>query len=188
MQEVLLVCWGAFAFYWLFASLGVKKAAQTQGSQAIFWFRVSQIANFVLLAGVIPYRPFNWVMWSNSAVAAVGAGVCVVGTAFAIWARRTLAANWSSSVTFKEQHELITHGPYRLARHPIYTGLMLMMLGTALVLGRVDSLVAFVTRAILYLFKIRNEERLMEQHFPEQYSAYRARVRALVPVPKPLRN
>jgi protein-S-isoprenylcysteine O-methyltransferase Ste14 len=183
-KDILLACWGAFAFYWLLASLGVKKAAQTQGSKAIFWFRTSQIANFVLLAGVIPFRPFNFVLWSEPVVAAIGAGLCVMGTAFAIWARKTLAANWSSSVTFKEQHELITHGPYRLARHPIYTGLMLMMLGTVLVLGRVDSLAALITRAILYVFKIRNEERLMEQHFPEQYSAYRSRVRALVPVPK----
>ena len=183
-RYVLIACWLAFALYWLVASFSVKKAAQTQGARPIFWFRVMQVANFVLLAGVIPYRPFNVTLWNGPDVAAIGAALCLIGTGFAIWARRVLAANWSSSVTFKEEHELITHGPYRLARHPIYTGLMLMMLGTVLVLGRLDSLVALVTRGFLYVSKIRREERLMDEHFPDQYPAYRARVRALLPIPK----
>jgi protein-S-isoprenylcysteine O-methyltransferase Ste14 len=183
-RYVLIGCWIAFAVYWLVASFDVKKAAETQGARSILCFRLMQIANFILLAGVIPYRPFNLVLWSSSATSIIGAASCVLGTAFAIWARRTLAANWSSSVTFKESHELITHGPYRFARHPIYSGLMLMMLGTVLVLGRLDSLIAFVTRGILYVFKIRREERVMHQHFPNQYETYRARVRALVPIPR----
>lgn len=183
-RYVLIVCWLAFALYWLLASFGVKKAAQTQGARSIFWFRVMQIANFVLLAGVIPYWPFNAILWRSVDLAVLGATLCLIGTAFAIWARRVLAANWSSSVTYKEQHELVTHGPYRFARHPIYTGLLLMMLGTVLVLGRLDSLIALITRAILYIAKIRREERLMDEHFPDQYKAYRARVRALLPIPK----
>jgi protein-S-isoprenylcysteine O-methyltransferase Ste14 len=180
----LIACWVAFAVYWFAASFGVKKAAETQGARSIFWFRVIQIANFVLLAGIIPYWPFDIVLWRVPNVAAIGEALCVSGTALAIWARRVLAANWSSSVTFKEQHELITGGPYRLARHPIYTGLLTMMLGTVLVLGRLDTLAAFVTRAILYVFKIRREERVMDEHFPEQYQAYRGRVRALLPIPR----
>jgi protein-S-isoprenylcysteine O-methyltransferase Ste14 len=183
-RYIVIACWAAFALYWFIAAFGVKKAAQTQGTRTIFWFRVVQVVNFVLLAGVVPYWPFNIVLWLNSMVAATGSCICVLGAVFAIWARRVLAANWSASVTFKEKHELITHGPYRLARHPIYTGLILMMLGTMLVLGRLDGLVAVVTRAILYRSKIKNEERLMEQHFHHEYSAYRSRVRALVPVPK----
>jgi protein-S-isoprenylcysteine O-methyltransferase Ste14 len=183
-RYVLIGSWVAFAVYWGAAAFRVKKAKETQGARAIFWFRAMQVANFVLLAGVIPYWPLNWVLWRNSLVAACGAGICALGTCFAIWARRTLAANWSASVTFKDEHELITSGPYGLARHPIYTGLMLMMLGTVLVLGRIDSLVAFIMRAMLYVSKIRREECLMEQHFSEQYRAYRSRVRALVPLPR----
>ncbi len=180
---ILIACWAAFALYWFVAAFSVKKAAKTQGVRAILWFRIMQVANFVLLAGVIPVPPFNLVLWRGSVTAAFGAALCVLGTAFAIWARRILAANWSSSVTFKEEHELITHGPYRLVRHPIYTGLILMMIGTVLVLGRLDSLVALITRCVLYVFKIRNEEAVMSQHFP-QYAAYRVRVRALVPLPR----
>jgi protein-S-isoprenylcysteine O-methyltransferase Ste14 len=183
-RYTLLACWIAFAMYWLVASFRVKKAVVTQGARSIFWFRIMQVANFVLLAGVLPYPPFDWLLWRSSETSSIGAAVCCSGTALAIWARRTLAANWSSSVTFKEHHELITDGPYAIARHPIYSGLLLMMLGTVLVLGRLDSLIAFITRGMMYVFKIRREERLMEQHFPDQYPAYRARVRALMPVPK----
>jgi protein-S-isoprenylcysteine O-methyltransferase Ste14 len=181
---VLIACWSAFAAYWLGASFGVKKAAETQGTRSIFRFRIMQVANFVLLAGVLPYRPFNLILWHSTGASLIGSVLCSLGAVLAIWARKTLAANWSSSVTFKEHHELITHGPYAFARHPIYTGLLMMMLGTVLGLGRLDSLIALTTRSVMYVFKIRREEQLMEKHFPAQYSAYRARVRALIPIPK----
>jgi protein-S-isoprenylcysteine O-methyltransferase Ste14 len=180
---VLIACWSAFAAYWSIASFGVKKAAETQGRRSIFWFRIMQVANFVLLAGVLPYRPFNLILWHSAGTSLIGAALCSLGTVLAIWARKTLAANWSSSVTFKEHHELITHGPYRFVRHPIYTGLLMMMLGTVLVLGRLDCLVALLSRGILYIFKVRREESVMREHFPEQYSAYQARTGALLPWP-----
>jgi protein-S-isoprenylcysteine O-methyltransferase Ste14 len=180
---VLIACWTALAAYWFVASFGVKKAAETQGTRSIFRFRVMQVANFVLLAGVLPYRPFNLILWHSAGASLIGAVSCSLGTVLAIWARKTLAANWSSSVTFKEHHELITHGPYRFVRHPIYTGLLLMMLGTALVLGRLDCLVALISRGVLYIFKMRREESVMREHFPNQYSAYQARTGALLPWP-----
>jgi protein-S-isoprenylcysteine O-methyltransferase Ste14 len=69
----------------------------------------------------------------------------------------------------------VTKGPYRFVRHPIYSGLTLMMLGTVLVLGRLDSLFGFLMRFISYFFKIRKEETVLLEHFPEEYSGYRAR-------------
>jgi protein-S-isoprenylcysteine O-methyltransferase Ste14 len=83
-------------------------------------------------------------------------------------------------VTFKEGHELIETGPYRVVRHPIYSGLLLMVLGTAILAGRLGGLVAFPIYLLSIWIKLRWEEALMTKHFPE-YLEYKARTKALVP-------
>jgi protein-S-isoprenylcysteine O-methyltransferase Ste14 len=110
-----------------------------------------------------------------------GIAISAFGLAICIWARRSLGGNWSAPVTFKEEHELVMHGPYRFVRHPIYTGILLMMLGTVLVLGRLDSLLGLAVRLVVYRFKIRNEEGLMTEHFPNAYPEYRRQTGALLP-------
>ena len=104
-----------------------------------------------------------------------------MGLAGAVWSRKTLAGNWSSDVTFKAGHELIERGPYRWARHPIYTSLLLMLLGTAMVGGRVASFVGVGICFLALWIKLKQEERLLTRHFPAAYAAYQARVKALVP-------
>ena len=80
-------------------------------------------------------------LWQRSLALGV-ASDCIVlaGAAFTVWARITLGRNWSAEVTFKQDHELIESGPYALARHPIYTGLIVMALGTAINYGRGSAL------------------------------------------------
>jgi protein-S-isoprenylcysteine O-methyltransferase Ste14 len=110
-----------------------------------------------------------------------GAVICLAGLLITIWARRTLAGNWSSDVTFKEDHELIRHGPYRFVRHPIYTGLLVMALGTAIELGQLRCWLGSVALAIGFWIKLSQEERLLLRHFPEEYPRYQKQVKALVP-------
>jgi protein-S-isoprenylcysteine O-methyltransferase Ste14 len=69
----------------------------------------------------------------------IGILVCAAGFVFALWARRTLGANWRGVVTLKKGHELIQRGPYRLIRNPIYTGVLMLVLGTGIVIGEVRS-------------------------------------------------
>jgi protein-S-isoprenylcysteine O-methyltransferase Ste14 len=107
--------------------------------------------------------------------------LAVLGLFLALWARGTLGKNWSGTVTFKENHELIERGPYALVRHPIYTAMLLMYLGTALALGRSGGLVGFPILFLSFWIKYRQEEALMLVHFGDQYRAYMKRVRALVP-------
>jgi protein-S-isoprenylcysteine O-methyltransferase Ste14 len=111
----------------------------------------------------------------------VGLVLTVLGLLLAIWARVVLGGNWSGSVTFKEDHELIVRGPYALVRHPIYTALLLMYLGTELAIGTVGGLVGWPIFFLSFWIKFRQEEALMIAHFGEQYSVYRKRVRALIP-------
>ena len=93
----------------------------------------------------------------------------------------TLAGNWSSDVTFKQGHELIRTGPYKLVRHPIYTGLLTMSLGTATEIGQLHSWLSILVTAVGFWIKLRQEERLLLRHFPEDYPHYQKHVKALVP-------
>jgi protein-S-isoprenylcysteine O-methyltransferase Ste14 len=110
-----------------------------------------------------------------------GAVVCASGLFVTIWARRTLAGNWSSDVTFKKDHELIRTGPYRFVRHPIYTGLLIMSLGTAMEIGQMHSWLSILVTVVGFWIKLKQEERLMLRHFPAQYPVYQKEVKALVP-------
>jgi protein-S-isoprenylcysteine O-methyltransferase Ste14 len=98
-----------------------------------------------------------------------------------IWSRRTLGGNWSSEVAFKQGHELVKTGPYRYARHPIYTGLLLMCLGTAVAVGQFHSWLGLLILCVGFWIKLRQEESLLLQHFPTEYPVYRKQVKALVP-------
>jgi protein-S-isoprenylcysteine O-methyltransferase Ste14 len=107
--------------------------------------------------------------------------IVVAGAAFTVWARITLGRNWSAEVTFKQDHELIESGPYALARHPIYTGLIVMALGTAINYGRAIGFALLLSLCGGTWWKARQEERVMSNHFPDAYAAYKTRVRAIIP-------
>jgi protein-S-isoprenylcysteine O-methyltransferase Ste14 len=110
-----------------------------------------------------------------------GLALTITGCAFAIWARLTLGANWSGRATVKAGHELVIKGPYALARHPIYTGLLLASVGTGLAIGEWRCLLGLALLAIVFIAKIGQEEKLMLQTFPEAYPRYRRCVKALIP-------
>jgi protein-S-isoprenylcysteine O-methyltransferase Ste14 len=111
----------------------------------------------------------------------LGAALTFAGIAFAIWARTRLGGNWSSDVTLKRDHELIIAGPYRWVRHPIYTGILLALIGTALALGEWRGVLAVVLAAAAYWRKLQIEEAVMRRQFGETYARYAERVPALIP-------
>jgi len=111
----------------------------------------------------------------------LGAALTVAGVAFAIWARALLAGNWSSSVTVKRDHELIVRGPYAWVRHPIYTGVLVGLIGTAFAVGEWRALLGVAIAAAAFWRKLRIEESAMRRQFGEAYVGYAERVRALIP-------
>src|SRR5262249_42528604 len=120
-------------------------------------------------------------LWQGTQLLRIAADtVTIVGLLIPLWARWMLGTNWSANVVFKERHELIEGGPYRFVRHPIYSGVLLMLFGTTLVWGRLVAVVAFVVIAVGLSMKAFLEERLLMRHFPEAYPQYRRRVRAAV--------
>jgi protein-S-isoprenylcysteine O-methyltransferase Ste14 len=104
-----------------------------------------------------------------------------VGLIFAVMARLYIGTNWSPLIQVKEGHELIQTGPYAVVRHPIYTGLMLATLGTAITYGELSGFLGFVMIVAAWGYKSRLEESAMAEQFGTKYETYRAHVKGLVP-------
>ena len=177
---------GGFFFYWQIAARGAKSNERVEPlvsrivKEATFGLAIVILMSRGLLVPVLYrfYLPTTyWAVWFW-----IGAAVNVLGFGVAVWARVYLGSNWSSSVTIKRGHELITGGPYSLVRHPIYTGLLTGFLGAAIAIARVSGLVAFALVFALFWFKLRLEERWMRIQFGEVYAQYAQRVPALVPL------
>ncbi len=111
----------------------------------------------------------------------VGTALVLLGLAFTVWARVHLGRNWSGIVTVKQGHELIRSGPYRWVRHPIYTGLLLAFMGSAIALGQWRGVLAMLIVFAALWRKLRLEERWMIETFGAAYTAYRNEVAALIP-------
>jgi protein-S-isoprenylcysteine O-methyltransferase Ste14 len=110
----------------------------------------------------------------------VGMVVLVCGMGLAVWARIYLGRNWGMPMTQKTEPELVSSGPYRFVRHPIYSGLLLAILGTALATN-IYWLIALGILGIYFVYSARVEERLLTTSFPAAYPAYRARTKMLIP-------
>lgn len=179
---IILNCWIILVAYWTVSAAGQKPAAERKSRRSQLFYRLLYGIGIMLF--VVPHfhKPWNLTLTPTPDwVRVAGAAICALGLIFTLWARRTLAGNWSSDVTFKQGHELIRTGPYRLVRHPIYTGLLVMFLGTAVNSGLVRSWVGLLAIAISFWIKLKQEEKIMLEHFPDTYPAYRKQVKALVP-------
>ncbi len=111
----------------------------------------------------------------------IGCLLCAAGILFAIRARYILGENWSGNVTLKQGHELIRTGPYSIVRHPIYTGALLGLLGSAMVTGEMKGFVAVIVCFLGFWHKLKMEENFMMEEFPDQYPDYRKQVKMLIP-------
>jgi protein-S-isoprenylcysteine O-methyltransferase Ste14 len=174
-------CWIAWVIYWVIMAFATKRTVERGG---FFGYRLVAAILVVALvgAGRLLHVSSHSHLWRTTLVLGVVTDVIVVaGAAFSVWARVTLGRNWSAEVTFKEDHELIESGPYALARHPIYTGLILMAVGTAINYGQAIGVGVFVALCGGLWWKARQEEAIMRRHFPDDYAAYRSRVRAIIP-------
>ena len=177
------VLWLAWLAYWMVAAANVKAVRRREA----FATRFGHVALSVLAAALLafPDRRLPWLdqRFLPPTIIAYWLGLLMlaVGIAFAVWARLYLGRNWSGTVTVKQNHELIRSGPYRLVRHPIYTGLLLAILGTAVAFGEWRGLLAFALLTGSLSLKLRIEERFMSESFPKEYARYRAEVPALIP-------
>jgi protein-S-isoprenylcysteine O-methyltransferase Ste14 len=180
----IVLCWCIYLAYWLFTACSVKRTAERQNP---VWLgvRIAVVLVAILLfRNVGPLSPYtSQVLWSYTpTVGMIATLVSLAGLTVMLWARTILGRNWSGAVTFKEQHELVEQGPYRYIRHPIYSGLLMLVLGVSILGGSAGGFAAFVVILLWFWFKAHQEERLLAKHFPEEYPRYRARVKGFVPL------
>lgn len=176
--------WLAVCLYWALTSRRVKPVARHEGPAT----RAVQIGLLVCFA-VLMFRPwptgvfFEFQIVPRSVFSSlIGLGIAIFGAAIAIAARSSLGGNWSAGATIKEGHELIRTGPYALVRHPIYLGLTIAALGTALAFGELRNLIALPVLIVAFRLKQLNEERFLLETFGDRYRAYQHAVRsAMIP-------
>jgi protein-S-isoprenylcysteine O-methyltransferase Ste14 len=183
-RYAIAILWLILGLYWLAASFRVKTARRREGVASRLSHMLPLMLAALLLSSrrtagrylsttLLPHTPVTF--W-------VGFVLLAVGIAFSIAGRVCLGGNWSGTVTLKENHELIRSGPYRLVRHPIYTGLLIGILGTAIAQGELRSLIALALVTAAFLRKIGVEESFLIQQFGSSYERYRSEVPALIPL------
>jgi len=172
--QVTRVAWFAFLIYWVIAAAGGKKTKKIESgldrlSYGVpLWFAVFLMAVWRVQRGWLGMR----FLPESDAIRWTGAALAVAGVGLAIWARRRLGSNWSSTVTLKEQHELIRTGPYSRIRHPIYTGILLAGVGTAIEIGRVVGLIALPLAWVSFWLKARREESFLREEFGARFEEH----------------
>ncbi len=175
--------WILWTLYWYVAARDAKPVLRSEGPFARLLHTAPYLAGFALLA--VPALGWGWlfrrVLPANDEIRHFAVALVLCGLGFATWARMHLAGNWSNLVVLRRDHEFITSGPYRLVRHPIYSGILLAVVGTAIARGDVRGLVAVGLIGAVIADQIAAEERLLAATFGPAYRAYRLAVPALLP-------
>ncbi len=169
--------WLVFVAYWFIARFSVNRTARPEPGGTLifrillmagaFWLLFREDSRFgILNLRFIPY---------DDRIVLAGVMLTWAGVLFAIWARYHLGRFWSSTVALREGHELIRSGPYAFIRHPIYTGMLTGILGTALAVGRYRGLVAFAVALVGFVVKSMQEEKLLDAQFGPAFEEHRRR-------------
>jgi len=178
-----LALWTAWLVIWTVAARGAARPEWRESRLQRLSHGLPLAAAFILLSAD-PARfgrlSARWLP-ESAVVAWIGVLVTAAGLGFAVWARAVLGRNWSAEVQLKEGHRLIRVGPYALARHPIYTGMLGGFLGAAVALGEIRGLLALAVAFAAFLFKSRREEAALATRFDAEYARYRREVKALIP-------
>ena len=177
--------WLILIAYWLISGIRAKKVK----SQESFLSRFFQYW-LPLIAAALLLGPGEWFGHSlirenfvphSNLVGIIGLLICVSGAIIACWSRYLLGANWSLSVQEKESHELIQQGMYKIVRHPIYTGLLLLFTGNAIIVGDYRGIIAVGIVFISFWWKLKKEEKVLTAIFKHQYTDYQKKTKALIP-------
>ena len=174
---VISVCWLAFWIYWIAASVGVKAGRTRWGRFA--GIRVAIIVIALLLLRLNVFKGSHPVT-HNPWLQGIGLAIFLLGLALAIWARAYLGRNWGMPMSEKADPELVTTGPYSTIRHPIYSGIILAMIGTAVAVSWY-WLIAVVLLGGYFVYSATREERYLTERFPEAYPRYKKSTKMLIP-------
>jgi protein-S-isoprenylcysteine O-methyltransferase Ste14 len=182
-RSIIWSLWSVFIVYWVVSALKRKRTKRRESPLQ----RLAYVLPLLIAFYVLPEPRFRrgWLgqrfVPDTLAVQWTGVLLTGAGIGMAIWARWHLGTNWSGVVTVKEGHELIRTGPYRTIRHPIYTGILLGMFGTAVAIGEVRALVAVGVALASFYFKARREETFLAQEFGPSFTEHQRHTGMFLP-------
>lgn len=184
VDAILAGGWAVFWIYWFISAIGVKRTARYQNRE-IWAARVTVwlVALALFRLHVLGSGSSGDLLstQSNEYWLAVGLGLFLIGLGGAVWARLNIGKNWGMPTTLKENPELVTTGPYRFIRHPIYSGILLALLGTALATS-FSWLLVLGLCGVYFVYSAFVEERNLTRQFPQAYPIYRQRTKMLIPL------
>jgi len=183
VRSIISSCWGAFFIVWILAAIFTKRTVYREsGAERLRYIILIVIGWYLLFRGGRLSYPFNvHIIPHYDPILVAAAILCLCGLSFCLWARAVLGRNWSGTVTLKENHELMVRGPYRLVRHPIYSGLLAMLIATVVQQGHIAGIIGLILVFTSFWIKLSSEEELMRKQFPAQYTAYELRVKRIIP-------
>jgi len=176
VELVFAVGWGLFWLYWLAAAFSTKRGRVPWSREARIRAVIVVIVLLLVRFGAFRGHGVSTDPWR----AGVGLTLFAVGLAFATWARVHIGRNWGTPMTQKDEPELVTSGPYHFVRHPIYSGILVAGVGTAVALSWL-WLTAVALAGVYFIYSATVEERYLTQRFPEDYPAYKRSTKMLVP-------
>jgi len=176
VEFVFAIGWAAFWTYWLVAALSMTRGRVAWSRELRIRAVIVVLVILLLRLGAFRNNGLNSDPWR----AGLGLVLLAVGLGFAIWARLHIGRNWGTPMSQKDDPELVTSGPYRLVRHPIYSGVLVAGVGTAVALSWA-WLVAVALAGVYFVYSATFEERDLTEEFPDSYPVYRRSTKMLVP-------
>jgi protein-S-isoprenylcysteine O-methyltransferase Ste14 len=173
--SAIFVCWVIYYTYWVLSALQTKPTQEVTWDTGSVWWNCGIFVVFFLIKNVVLIIPHSVILNIVSLFSVM------IGLIIAIVARYSLSDNWSKDVVLKKNHTLITKGIYTYIRHPIYSGYLLMGLGTVIFIGTFGVMALYSILAIFLLIKLEKEEDLLRNHFGKEYKDYQKVSKKLIP-------
>jgi protein-S-isoprenylcysteine O-methyltransferase Ste14 len=182
-EALFIVIWIAFYAYWLFSALKTRSPVKRKQSQySFFLYGITWVVLCIFFINWLsPDLMAERIVPDGIGFTLIGLLVTIAGLAFAIWARVHLGKNWSGMPTIRQDHTITRTGPYRFVRHPIYSGILLGLTGTAMGIGYLVIFFCVILVFGLFVIKFRMEEKFLLEEFGEEYARYKREVKALIP-------
>ncbi len=176
VELIFAVGWAAFWLYWLVAAFSTRRGRVPWSRELRVRAVIGVVVIILIRLGAFRGHGLNTDPW----LVGIGLVLFALGLAFALWARTHIGRNWGMPMTQKDEPELVTSGPYHLVRHPIYSGILVAGIGTALALNWL-WLAVVVLAGVYFLYSATVEERYLTEQFPDSYPAYKRSTKMLVP-------
>lgn len=181
----LKVTWLIVLTYWFISGLSAKKVEHQETLSKRFVQYWLPLIIAILLLGPGDWFGHSWLRENfvehTNLVGTIGLSISIIGAIIACTSRFMLGKNWSLSVQKKEDHQLVQNGIYKIVRHPIYTGLLLLFIGNAIIVGDYRAIIAVIIVFVSFWLKLKKEEKLLTETFGNQYTEYKKRTKALIP-------